>query len=152
MATENVRVGKLARGGSVEKAAARAREGGRAPALRRGTGKGLRNKSPTSSLTWTPLTSRNWWPRCYGPWVISPRRTEKGPDRGVDVIATSDSLGLDSPRVKVQVKQRSQRVSVGDLPNFIATLRAPDKGLFVSTSGFTREALYEADGAPHEHW
>lgn len=43
------------------------------------------------------------------------RRTEKGPDRGVDVIATSDSLGLDSPRIKVQVKQRSQRASVGDL-------------------------------------
>lgn len=76
------------------------------------------------------------------------RRTEKGPDRGVDVIATSDSLGLDSPRIKVQVKQRSQRASVGDLRNFIATLRPPDKGLFVSTGGFTREALYEADRAP----
>ena len=76
------------------------------------------------------------------------RRTEKGPDRGVDVIATSDSLGLDSPRIKVQVKQRSQRASVGDLRNFIATLRAPDKGLFVSTGGFTREALYEADRTP----
>lgn len=76
------------------------------------------------------------------------RRTEKGPDRGVDVIATSDSLGLDSPRIKVQVKQRSQRASVGDLRNFSATLRPPDKGLFVSTGGFTREALYEADRAP----
>ena len=73
------------------------------------------------------------------------RRTEKGSDRGVDVIATSDSLGLDSPRIKVQVKQRSQRASVGDLRNFIATLRPPDKGLFVSTGGFTREALYEAE-------
>ena len=76
------------------------------------------------------------------------RRTEKGPDRGVDVIATSDSLGLDSPRIKFQVKQRSQRANVGDLRNFIATLRAPDKGLFVSTGGFTKEALYEADRAP----
>ena len=76
------------------------------------------------------------------------RRTEKGPDRGVDVIATSDSLGLDSPRIKVQVKQRSQRANVGDVRNFIATLRAPDKGLFVSTGGFTKEALYEADRAP----
>ena len=33
------------------------------------------------------------------------RRTEQGPDRGVDVIAQSDALGLESPRIKVQVKQ-----------------------------------------------
>lgn len=76
------------------------------------------------------------------------RRTEKGPDRGVDVVATSDALGLDSPRIKVQVKHRSQRASVGDMRNFIATLRSPDRGLFVSTGGFTREALYEADRTP----
>ncbi len=76
------------------------------------------------------------------------RRTEEGPDRGVDVIAQSDALGLESPRIKVQVKQRSQRASAGDLRNFIATLRQPDRGLFVSTGGFTREALYEAERTP----
>ena len=58
------------------------------------------------------------------------RRTEEGPDRGVDVIAQSDALGLESPRIKVQVKRRSQRASAGDLRNFIATLRHPDRGLF----------------------
>lgn len=75
-------------------------------------------------------------------------RTEKGADRGVDVIAQSDPLGLESPRIKVQVKQRNQRADVVDLRNFIATLGAGGRGLFVSTGGFTREALYVADGAP----
>ena len=76
------------------------------------------------------------------------RRTEEGPDRGVDVIAQSDPLGFESPRIKVQVKQRNQRTSARELREFIATLRQPDKGLYVSTGGFTREALYEADRAP----
>lgn len=76
------------------------------------------------------------------------RRTEGGADRGVDVIAQSDALGLEKPRIKVQVKQRTQRASAGDLRNFIATLRQPDRGLFVSTGGFTREALYEAERTP----
>lgn len=73
------------------------------------------------------------------------RRTEDGPDRGVDVIAQSDALGLESPRIKVQVKQRNQRAGSTDLRNFIATLRAPDRGLFISTGGFSREAQYEAE-------
>ena len=76
------------------------------------------------------------------------RRTEEGPDRGVDVVAQSDPLGLESPRIKVQVKQRNQRANPSELREFIATLRHPDNGLFVSTGGFTREALYEAERTP----
>lgn len=75
-------------------------------------------------------------------------RTAEGADRGVDVIAQSDALGLESPRIKVQVKQRSQRAGAVDLRNFIATLRGRDRGLFVSTGGFSREALYEAERVP----
>ncbi len=76
------------------------------------------------------------------------RRTEDGPDRGVDVIAQSDPLGFESPRIKVQVKQRNQRATAKELREFLATLRQPDIGLYVSTGGFTRDALYEADRAP----
>lgn len=75
-------------------------------------------------------------------------RTAEGADQGVDVIAQSDPLGLESPRIKVQVKQRSQRAGAVDLRNFIATLRGQDRGLFVSTGGFSREALYEAARVP----
>ena len=77
------------------------------------------------------------------------RRTEEGSDRGVDVIAQSDPLGFESPRIKVQVKQRNQRATSREVREFLATLRQPDKGLYVSTGGFTRDALYEADRTAH---
>lgn len=70
--------------------------------------------------------------------------TEPGPDRGVDVIAHPDALGLENPRIKVQVKQRNQRASGPDMRNFIATLRDDERGIFVSTGGFTSDALEEA--------
>ncbi len=75
-------------------------------------------------------------------------RTPSGPDRGVDVIAQSDALGLDAPRIKVQVKQRNNRASAAEVRGLVATLRQPERGLFVSTGGFSREALYEAERAP----
>lgn len=75
-------------------------------------------------------------------------RTPNGPDRGVDVIAQSDALRLDAPRIKVQVKQRNRRTSAEEMRGLVATLRQPESGLFVSTGGFSREALYEAERAP----
>lgn len=35
------------------------------------------------------------------------RLTDEGSDRGVDIVAHPDALGLESPRIKVQVKKRS---------------------------------------------
>ncbi|MDE0186899.1 MAG: restriction endonuclease [Candidatus Poribacteria bacterium] len=70
----------------------------------------------------------------------------KGPDRGVDVIASPDGLALEEPRIKVQVKHRP-RTSIGsdDIRCFLGGLREGDKALYVSSGGFTREAKYEAD-------
>ena len=70
----------------------------------------------------------------------------KGPDRGVDVHASPDGLGLEEPRIKVQVKHRSG-TSIGseDIRCFLGGLRAGDKALYISSGGFTREAKYEAD-------
>ena len=70
----------------------------------------------------------------------------KGPDRGVDVIASPDGLALEEPRIKVQVKHRP-RTSIGsdDRRCFLGGLREGDKALYVSSGGFTREAKYEAD-------
>lgn len=73
------------------------------------------------------------------------RVTASGSDRGVDIIAHPDSLGLEDPIIKVQVKQRGQRTGSPDMRNFIATLRDGEKGIFVSTGGYSRDAISEAD-------
>jgi len=67
-----------------------------------------------------------------------------GPDRGIDIIATTDPLGMTGPRIKVQVKRRADRVHVDGLRAFMAVLASDDVGLFVSTGGFTKDAEDEA--------
>lgn len=69
----------------------------------------------------------------------------KGPDRGVDVIASPDGLGLTQPRIKAEVKHRDGAMGAPSIRGFIGTLREGDSGLFVSSGGFTKEARYEAD-------
>ncbi len=74
------------------------------------------------------------------------RVTPQGPDRGVDVIASPDGLGLEAPRIKAEVKHRSKTpMSSQDVRSFIGGLREGDRGLYVSTGGFTKDARYEAD-------
>lgn len=69
-----------------------------------------------------------------------------GPDRGVDIVAHRDPFGFERPRIKVQVKHRQgSAVSGPEMRSFIGTLRADDCGLFVSTAGFTRDAMLEAE-------
>jgi restriction system protein len=69
----------------------------------------------------------------------------KGPDRGVDVIASPDGLGLTQPRIKAEVKHRDGSMGAPAIRGFIGALREGDSGLFISTGGFTREARYEAE-------
>lgn len=74
------------------------------------------------------------------------RVTPKGPDRGVDVFASPDGLGLQEPRIKAEVKHRpNTTMGSQDLRSFIGGLRPGDRGLYVSTGGFTKDAKYEAD-------
>lgn len=75
---------------------------------------------------------------------VSPR----GSDLGKDIIASPDGLGLEQPRIRVEVKHRPrQQIGAPDLRSFIGALRSGDKGLYVSTGGFSTEAKYEADRA-----
>lgn len=74
---------------------------------------------------------------------VSPR----GPDRGVDVSASPDGLGLTQPRIKVEVKHRSGSMGSQAIRSFVGVLRAGDNGLYVSTGGFSKEARYEAERA-----
>jgi restriction system protein len=69
-------------------------------------------------------------------------------DRGKDVTASKDGLGLDGPRIKVEVKHRpGSQMGRKDVSSFIGALRGGDRGLFISTGGFSKEAHYEAERA-----
>jgi restriction system protein len=68
-------------------------------------------------------------------WVSPP-----GPDKGIDVIAHTDPLGIQGPRIKVQVKRRSDRTTIDGVRSLLALLGEGDVGLFISTGGFTRDA------------
>lgn len=72
-------------------------------------------------------------------WVSPP-----GPDKGIDIVAHVDPLGVKGPRIKAQVKRRKDKITVDGVRGFMAMLGDTDVGLFVSTGGFTREAQEEA--------
>jgi restriction system protein len=72
-------------------------------------------------------------------WIAPPGR-----DGGIDILAHTDPLGIKMPRVKVQVKRRTDKITVEGLRSFMAVLGEQDVGLFVSAGGFSREAENEA--------
>jgi len=74
------------------------------------------------------------------------RVTPKGPDRGRDVIASPDGLGFQQPRIFAEVKHRkNDAMGSQAIRGFVGGLRTGDRGLFISTGGFTQEAKYEAE-------
>lgn len=75
----------------------------------------------------------------YKTTVSSPGR-----DRGVDISASPDGLGLSEPRIFVEVKHREGSIGAPDIRSFIGGRRDGDRCLYVSTGGFTQEARYEA--------
>lgn len=75
------------------------------------------------------------------------RAVPKGPDGGRDVVASPDALGLESPRIVAEVKHRKGAMGAPAVRSFVGGLRMGDRGLYVSTGGFTKEARYEADRA-----
>lgn len=76
--------------------------------------------------------------------VVSP----PGSDRGKDIVASPDGFGFEEPKIIVEVKHRTgQRMSAADIRSFLGGRHPREKGLYVSTGGFTKEAYYEADRA-----
>lgn len=76
------------------------------------------------------------------------RESSPGPDRGADVIASPDGFGFESPRIVVEVKHRPHTaMGSQEIRSFLGGRHGEDKGLYVSTGGFSREARYEADRA-----
>ncbi len=74
------------------------------------------------------------------------RISPKGADRGVDIFASPDGLGLEEPRIFVEVKHRpNTTMSSQEIRAFLGGRSPGDKCLYVSTGGFTKDARYEAD-------
>lgn len=72
-----------------------------------------------------------------------------GPDRGKDVFASPDGLGFEQPRIVVEVKHRPGfAIGAADIRSFLGGRHRDDRGLFVSTGGYTKDAVYEAERAP----
>jgi restriction system protein len=70
-----------------------------------------------------------------------------GPDRGKDILASPDGFGFQQPRIVVEVKHREGRMGSAQIRSFLGGRHKDDRGLYVSTGGFSKDALYEADRA-----
>jgi restriction system protein len=70
-----------------------------------------------------------------------------GADRGRDIVASRDGFGFEAPRIVVEVKHRKGPMGAPEVRAFLGGRHADDRGLYVSTGGFTREAQYEAERA-----
>lgn len=70
--------------------------------------------------------------------------SSRGRDRGVDISASPDGLGLSEPRIFVEVKHREGSIGAPAIRSFIGGRRDGDKCLYVSSGGFTQESRYEA--------
>lgn len=74
--------------------------------------------------------------------LVSPR----GSDRGKDIIASPDGLGLEDPVILVEVKHRpNTTMGSQEIRSFKGALKKTNRGIYVSTGGFTTDAKYEAE-------
>lgn len=73
------------------------------------------------------------------------RVSPSGSDRGKDIVASPDGLGFEDPRIVVEVKHRGAAMGSQEIRSFLGGRHDRDKGLYVSTGGFTKEARYEAE-------
>jgi restriction system protein len=72
----------------------------------------------------------------------------EGADRGKDIIASPDGLGLEQPRIVVEVKHRpNQQMGSKEVRSYLGGRHKDDRGLYVSTGGFSKDARYEAERA-----
>jgi restriction system protein len=72
-------------------------------------------------------------------------RAPEGPDGGIDVLVGSGPLGMDQPRICVQVKSAQSPMDVGVVRELqgVVTRLGGDQGLLVAWGGLTRAAEKE---------
>jgi len=76
----------------------------------------------------------------YIAWV-APLEKEKGL---IDMIASSDPLGMRDPRIVVHVNHKGQVMTQEGLEMVLSDLRPEDHGIIISSSGFTNQVKEEA--------
>jgi restriction system protein len=73
-------------------------------------------------------------------WVAPPEK-----ERGlVNFVFNLDSLGLNIPRIKVHVLHNGQAVMLEGMKAFVSVLGPDDAGIYISSGGFTQNAIEEA--------
>ncbi|MFD1362857.1 restriction endonuclease [Lentibacillus salinarum] len=65
----------------------------------------------------------------------------KGPDGGVDVLASKDAFGFQKPIIKTQVKHRKSKAESKEIQQLLGAHPMDSSCLFISTGGFTSNAL-----------
>ncbi|MBD8032904.1 restriction endonuclease [Solibacillus merdavium] len=68
----------------------------------------------------------------------------KGPDGGVDILAYKDAFGFEQPIIKVQVKHRKSTAGSPEIQQLLGANPLKANCLFVSTGGFTSQAMIVA--------
>ena len=75
------------------------------------------------------------------------RVVDAGPDCSHDIFASPDGLGLNEPRVFVEVKHRKGSVDAAAVRALLGGRRSGDRCVYVSTGGFGQDAQHEAERA-----
>lgn len=83
----------------------------------------------------------------YGYDVNSGIVTGKSHDNGIDGIIEEDKLGLDKIYIQAKGYKSSNKVSAPEIQKFIGAMGKNNKGVFITTSSFTKEACKEAEKA-----
>jgi restriction system protein len=65
----------------------------------------------------------------------------------VDIFASPDGLGLQEPRIFIEVKHRSGAMGADEQRSYLGGRRSGERCVYVSTGAFTKEARHEADRA-----
>lgn len=73
--------------------------------------------------------------------------TGKSHDNGVDGIIEEDKLGLGKIYIQAKRYKRSNKVSAPEIQKFIGAMGKNNKGVFITTSSYTKEACKEAEKA-----
>lgn len=66
--------------------------------------------------------------------------SEPGPDRGIDIIAYKDDLGVNPPRIIVQVKSSESEINERMVSELYGKVSEKEFGLFISLGGFNKLA------------
>jgi len=72
-------------------------------------------------------------------WIAPPEK-EHG---NIDMVAYTDPLGAQGPRILVQIKHKGQPTTMEGMKSFLSTLNQQDYGLLISSGGFTWEVTEE---------